>query len=104
MSKFSAEVQARAIYMVREHRDEYPSQQAAIESIATKVGCPSQTLLGWLKRGEVNSGERGGMSALGCERIKALECEVKELRRANEILKLTSAFVAQVEFSRRLKP
>ncbi|WP_176343174.1 IS3 family transposase, partial [Paraburkholderia bryophila] len=88
----SAEVRERAVRMVQEHRGEYPSQWAAIESIAPKIGCTSQTLLGWVKRDEVDSGEREGVSTSERERLKALEREVKELRRANEILKLASAF------------
>ncbi|WP_411955742.1 IS3 family transposase [Burkholderia pseudomallei] len=93
-NKFSAEVRERAVRMVQEHRDEYPSQWAAIESIAPKIGCTSQTLLGWVKREEVDSGERDGITTSERERLKALERENKELRRANEILKLASAFFA----------
>jgi transposase len=100
-NKFSAEVRERAVRMVQEHRGEYPSQWAAIESIAPKIGCTSQTLLGWVKREEVDSGE--GVTTSERERLKALEREVKELRRANEILKLASAFFAQAELDRRLK-
>ncbi|MGF7000468.1 transposase-like protein [Paraburkholderia sp. GAS32] len=96
-NKFSAEVRERAVRMVQEHRGEYPSQWAAIESIAPKIGCTSQTLLGWVKRDEVDSGEREGVSTSERERLKALEREVKELRRADEILKLASAFFAQAE-------
>ena len=102
-NKFSAEVRERAVRMVQEHRGEYPSQWAAIESIAPKIRCTSQTLLGWVKRDEVDSGEREGVSTSERERLKALEREVKELRRANEILKLASAFFAQAELDRRLK-
>ena len=68
-----------------------------------KIGCTSQTLLGWVKREEVDSGEREGVTTLERARLKALEREVKELRRANEILKLASAFFAQAELDRRLK-
>ena len=102
-NKFSAEVRERAVRMVREHRDEYPSQWAAIESIAPKIGCTSQTLPGWVKRDEVDNGEREGVTTSERDRLKALEREVKELRRANEILKLASAFFAQAELDRRLK-
>jgi transposase len=102
-NKFSAEVRERAVRMVQEHRGEYPSQWAAIESIAPKIGCTSQTFLGWVKREEVDSGEREGVSTSERERLKALERENKELRRANEILKLASAFFAQAELDRRLK-
>jgi transposase len=102
-NRFSAEVRERAGRMVQEHRGEYPSQRAAIESIAPKIGCTSLTLMGWIKRDEVDSGEREGVSTSERERLKALEREVKELRRANEILKLASAFFAQGELDRRLK-
>jgi transposase-like protein len=102
-NKFSAEVRERAVRMVQEHRGEYPSRWAAIESIAPKIGCTSQTLLGRVKRNEVDSGEREGVTASERERLKALERENRELRRANEILKLASAFFAQAELDRRLK-
>jgi transposase-like protein len=78
--------------MVQEPRGEYPSLWAAIQSIAQKIGCVPQTLLEWVKQIEVNSGTRKGVTTDEAQRIKDLEREVKELRRANEILKLTSAF------------
>ena len=102
-SKFSPEVRERAVRLVREQRGEHPSLWAAVESIAPKIGCTSQTLLDWVKREEVDNGERGGVSISERERLKALERENKELRRANEILKLASAFFAQAELDRRLK-
>jgi transposase-like protein len=102
-NKFSPEVRERAVRMVLEHRGEYPSLWAAIESIAPKIGCVAQTLLEWVKRHEVDSGAREGVSTAEKDRIKDLEREVKELRRANEILKLASAFFAQAELDRRLK-
>ncbi|EHP38487.1 transposase IS3/IS911 family protein [Cupriavidus basilensis OR16] len=67
------------------------------------IGCTSQTLLGWVKQDQVEIGERDGVTASERERLKTLEREVKELRRANEILKLASAFFAQAELDRRLK-
>ena len=100
---FSPEVRERAVRMVQEHRGEYPSLWAAVESIAPKIGCVPQTLLEWIKREEVDGGQREGLSTSERERIKALEREVKELRRANEILKTASAFFAQAELDRRLK-
>ena len=103
-SKFSPEVRERAVRMVQEHRGEYPSLWAAIESIAPKIGCVPQTLHGWVRRHEVDTGLRDGVTNDERERIKALERENKELRRANEILKLASAFFAQAELDRRLKP
>ena len=102
-SKFSPEVRERAVRMVQEQRGEYSSLWAAIESIAPKIGCVPQTLLDWVKQSEVDAGTRPGVSTDEAQRIKDLEREVKELRRANEILKLASAFFAQAELDRRLK-
>jgi transposase-like protein len=82
---------------------EYPSMWAAIETIAPMIGCTAQTLLDWVKRDEIDRGVRDGVSTEERERIKALEREVKELRRANEILKVASAFFAQAELDRRFK-
>lgn len=102
-NKFSPEVRERAVRLVQEHRGEYPSLWAAVESIAPKIGCVPQTLLEWVKRQDIDSGQREGLSTSERERIKALEREVKELRRANDILKTASAFFAQAELDRRLK-
>ena len=89
--------------MVQEHRGEYPSLWAAIESISAKIGCVPQTLNEWVKKSEIDSGTREGVTSDERERVKALEREIKELRRANEILKLASAFFAQAELDRKLK-
>ena len=102
-NKFSPEVRERAVRLVQEHRAEYPSLWATVESIAPKMGCVPSTLLDWVKQSEVDAGARPGTSTAEHERVKALEREVKELRRANEILKLASAFFAQAELDRRLK-
>ena len=102
-TKFSPEVRERAIRMVQEHRGEYPSLWAAVGSIASKIGCNASTLLDWVKSDDVDTGKRDGVSTPDREHVKALEREVKELRRANEILKLASAFFAQAELDRRLK-
>jgi len=102
-NKFSPEIRERAVRMVQEHRAEYPSLWAAVESIAPKIGCVPQTLLEWVKRREIDAGTRDGVSTAQAQRVKDLEREVKELRRANEILKLASAFFAQAELDRRLK-
>jgi transposase-like protein len=102
-NKFSREVRERAVRLVQEHRGEYPSLWAAVESIASKIGCVPQTLLTWVKRQEVDSGVRDGVTTAEKQRVKELERENKELRRANEILKLASAFFAQAELDRRLK-
>jgi len=102
-NKFSPEVRERAVRLVQEHRGEYPSLWLAVESIAPKIGCVPQTLLTWVKRQEVDSGMREGTTTADAQRMKELEREVKELRRANEILKVASAFFAQAELDRRFK-
>lgn len=102
-NRFSPEVRERAVRMVQEHRSDYPSLWACIESIAPKIGCVAQTLHEWVKQQEIDTGARDGLSSDERERIKALERENRELRRANEILKLASAFFAQAELDRRLK-
>jgi|ERR1700751_4351619 transposase len=102
-NKFSPEVRERAVRMVQEHRGEYPSLWAAVQSIAPKIGCVPQTLLGWVQREEIDTGARPGVTTAEAQRVKELERENKELRRANEILKLASAFFAQAELDRRLK-
>ena len=89
--------------MVQEHLNDYSSQWAAISSIAPKIGCVPETLREWVRKHEVDAGLRDGVTSEERDRIKALEREVKELRRANEILKLASAFFAQAELDRRLK-
>jgi len=102
-NKFSPEVRERAVRMVLEHRGEYPFLWAAIESIAPKIGCVPQTLHDWVRRHEIDTGMRDGVTRAERDRIKALEREVRELRKANEILKLASAFFAQAELDRRFK-
>jgi transposase len=102
-NKFSPEVRERAVRMVQEHRGEYPSLWLAIESIAPKIGCVPQTLLTWVKRHEIDTGTREGVTTADAQRMKELERENKELRRANEILKVASAFFAQAELDRRFK-
>ena len=102
--RYSPEVMQRAVSMVLESQGQYESQWAAIESIAGKIGCTSETLRRWVRQNERDTGQRVGTSTEEQERIKALEREVKELRRANEILRLASAFFAQAELDRRFKP
>ena len=102
-NKFSPEVRERAVRLVQEHRGEYPSLWVAVESIAPKIGCSAQTLLTWVKRREVDSGHREGVTTSERERIKEPERENRELRRANDILRTASAFFAQAELDRKLK-
>ena len=91
-NKFSPEVRERAVRMVQEQLGEYPSLWAAIESIAPKIGCVPQTLNEWVKRAEVDAGTREGVTTAEALRVKKLEREVKELRRANEILSWPARF------------
>ena len=84
-NEFSPEVHERAVRMVQEHRGEYPSLWAAIESIAPEIGCVAQTLNEWVKRDEIDNGGRAGVTTTDLQRLKELERENKELRRANEI-------------------
>ena len=102
-NRYSPEVKERAVRLVREHRAEHDSEWAAIESIASKIGCTAETLRKWVRRTEVDAGERAGLTTDERERLKALERENRELKRANEILKTASAFFAQAELDRRLK-
>src|SRR5512146_2403525 len=101
-NRFSPEVRERAVRMVQQHRGEYPSLWAAIESIAPKIGCVPQTLNEWIKRDEIDNGMRAWVTTTDQQRLKELERENRELRKANEILKLASAFFAQAELDRRL--
>ena len=101
---FSPEVRARAIRMVLDHESEHPSRWAAITSIASKIGCTPQTLHDWVKKAEVDSGQRAGVPTDTAEKLKALERENRELRQANEILRKASAYFAMAELDRRSKP
>ena len=89
--------------LVFEHGSEYDSEWEAICSIAEKIGCSSETLRKWVRRTEVDSGRRSGLTSDELARIKELERENRELRRANEILRKASAYFAQAELDRRPK-
>ena len=102
-TRFSQEVRERAVRMVFEHRAGYDSQWAAISSIAAKIGCSAETLRNWVRRAEVDTGHRDGITSEEKARVKELEREVRELRRANEILRKASAYFAQAELDRRAK-
>ena len=101
--KYSPEVRERAVRLVREHGPEYPSQWAAITSIASKFGCTAETLRNWVRQAERDSGQRGGLTTSERQRLKELEREVRELKRTNEILRKASAYFAQAELDRRAK-
>ena len=98
--KYSPEIRERAVRMVFEHEQEYDSQWAAIRSIAPKVGCTAETLRTWVRKTEIDTGRRDGVTSDERARMKELERESRELRRTNEILRKASAFFAQAEFDR----
>jgi transposase len=101
--RYSPEVRERAVRLVFEHEGQYASQWAAIGSIAAKIGCTAETLRGWVRQTERDQGRRVGLTSDERERLKALERENRELKRANEILRKASAFFAQAELDRRPK-
>jgi len=101
--RYSPEVRERAVRLVFEQQGQHESQWAAIGSIAAKIGCTAETLRGWVRQAERNQGTRPGLSSDERERLKALERENRELKRANEILRKASAFFAQAELARRPK-
>ena len=103
-NRFSPEVRQRAVRMVLEHGGDHASQWAAIVSIAGKIGCTAETLRTWVRQAERDRGLRAGSTTAEQERIRALERENRELRQANEILRKASAYFAQAELDRRLKP
>ncbi len=100
-NRFSREVRERAVRMVFEHGVEYGSEWEAIRSIAGKMGCSAETLRKWVRQTEIDTGRRGGLTSDEQDRMKELEREDRELRRANEILRKASAYFAQAELDRR---
>ncbi len=102
-SKYSPEVKERAVRLVVESTASHGSEWAAIESVAEKIGCTAETLRKWVRRSEVDAGKRPGLTTAEREHMKELEREVRELKRANEILRKASAYFAQAELDRRQK-
>ena len=91
----------RAVRMVFDHEREYSSQWSAICSISQKIGCTAETLRKWVRRAERDAGVRPGLTTDERQRLKDQEREIRELKRANEILRKASAYFAQAEFDRR---
>ena len=102
-SKYPAEMRERAVRLVFEQQGNHESQWAAIVSVAEKLGCTAETLRKWVRQAEKDTGQRPGLTTNERERMKELEREVRELKRANEILRKASAYFAQAELDRRQK-
>ena len=102
-TRYPLEVRERAVRLFMDQRETYSSDWKAMEAIAPKIGCTAETLRKWVQRTERDLGVRDGLTSDDRDRLKALEKENKELRRANEILKTASAFFAQAELDRKLK-
>jgi transposase len=100
-SKYSPEVRERAVRLVLEQQAEHGSQWAAMSSIASKMGCTPETLRNWVRQAERDAGVRSGLTTSDQQRLKELERENFELKRANEILRKAAAFFAQAELDRR---
>lgn len=101
--KYSPEIRERAVRMVLEHKDQYESEWAAINSIAPKIGCTPETLRTWTRQNQTDRGQRPGATSAELARIKELERENRELRQVNDILRKASAYFAQAELDRRPK-
>ena len=98
---YSTEVRERAVRLVLTSEPDHSSRWAAIQSVASKIGCTPETLRSWVKRMEIDAGATAGVTSDHAQRMKALERENRELKRANEILRKAAAFFAQAELDRK---
>jgi len=101
--RFSPEVRERAVRLVMEQRPAHPSEWAALQAVAPKLGTTAETLRKWVRQAERDTGQRPGLTTSERERLTALERENRERKRTNEILKSASAFFAQAALDRRIK-
>lgn len=102
-SRYSPEVRERAVRLVWEQVPAHESEWAALKAIASKFGCTAETLRNWVRQAERDAGRRSGLTTSERERLKALEREVRELKRTNDILRKASAYFAQAELDRHRK-
>ena len=100
-SRYSPEVRERSVRLVLDQAEKHGSQWAAIKSVASKIGCTAETLRKWVRQAEIDDGSRAGLTTEERARLKQLERENRELKRANEILRKASAYFAQAELDRR---
>ena len=100
---YSPEVRERAVRLVLTGEHEHKSRWAAIQSVAAKIGCTPETLRSWVNKMEVDAGKRPGTTSAEAARLKELERENRELKRANDILRKAAAFFAQAELDRKPK-
>jgi transposase-like protein len=100
-TRYSPEVRERAVRLVGEQAKTADSQWAAIGSIAAKIGCSAETLRKWVRQAERDTGKREGLTTSEREELKRLQRENRELKKANEILRLASAYFAKAELDRQ---
>ena len=98
---YAPEVRERAVRLVFTSEHEHSSRWSATQSVAGKIGCTPETLRKWIRQVEIDQGGRSGLTTDHAQKFKELEREVRELKRANEILRKAAAFFAQAEFDRR---
>lgn len=92
--KIDEQLKARAVRLVTDHRQEYPSLTAACEAVARQVGVGSESVRRWVRQDEVDRGQRPGVTSEENEEIKRLRAKVRRLEEDNEILRRASIFFA----------
>ena len=102
-ARYSPEVRERAVRLVGEHLGEHESQWSTICSVASKIGCTAETLRKWVRQAERDQGKREGLTTTEREELKRLQRENRELKKANEILRLASAYFTKAELDRQQK-